>query len=789
MPTTPSQLVFTEEVDASTIGDQVPNPPVGSLTLFSNSDGIWYSRNNSGVVTPLSGVQSVINSDGTIVITGTATAVIVSRAAITGDVSVPAASDTATLATVNSNVGTWGTATSVSTLTVNAKGLVTAASNTAISASGIGAVTTVQNTDGTITVTGSAPTYTVSRAAITGDVSVPAGSDTATLATVNSSPGTFGSASQVAQFTVNGKGLVTSASNVTISIPFTDVTGQATLAQLPTMTADTVLGNGTASSATPTDLPMTGTGSANVVMSKNAQIYPREIDGVAYVDTANNQGWSGSDAGAWINSAYAYLQTTYSGLGGVIQLGAGTFTVVTPILLNSIASGAFTGFSILLRGTVDGNAGTILNYTGTTANSVALSIAGGSGNNGGVKLENFQLMCASATTTLTGIQIGCTATQNSPGPATNCTPSIHNVAISVSGSVAGSVDFANGITWANSGGSYGAHFFNCHVQNCTTGYQPVGENNVIIGGLIGSCTTAISIPSSVVGGSELTLFGVAFDANTAATGCGITLNLSAGRVTSFGCRYENPPSGTESDGYVNIQNGVFNSFGDKYQSDSTAAGTHAGFVAASGGTCVLNAPWISLASATPTFTQIFNPTSPADFQLNGLTIATGSAAPGNIVPTTQPGYLKRIVSTVAVGTTQTIVLSLPLPLNTVAVGETFDLEMYGTQSALSSGVTVQVHIGTGGTTADTVLTTVVAGVAASGGLVSRAKVIVRTISATGTVMGECVAIGSTTVVSTTTATQTFNSTVTEFLTLSATVGTGTFTVQVATIQPLEPTSH
>lgn len=52
---------------------------------------------------------------------------------LTGDVTAsgPGAS-AATLATVNSNVGSFGTATQVSTVTVNAKGLVTAASNTAI---------------------------------------------------------------------------------------------------------------------------------------------------------------------------------------------------------------------------------------------------------------------------------------------------------------------------------------------------------------------------------------------------------------------------------------------------------------------------------------------------------------------------------------------------------------------------------------------------------------------------------------------------------------------------------
>ena len=53
---------------------------------------------------------------------------------------------------------------------------------------------------------------------LSGDVSATGpGAVTATLATVNANVGTFGSATQVAQVTVNGKGLVTAAANVTIA--------------------------------------------------------------------------------------------------------------------------------------------------------------------------------------------------------------------------------------------------------------------------------------------------------------------------------------------------------------------------------------------------------------------------------------------------------------------------------------------------------------------------------------------------------------------------------------------
>ncbi len=61
---------------------------------------------------------------------------------------------------------------------------------------------------------------------ITGDVTgtVDGGTDVLTLATVNSNVGSFGSASSVSTFTVNGKGLVTAAASTSIAIGASQVT-------------------------------------------------------------------------------------------------------------------------------------------------------------------------------------------------------------------------------------------------------------------------------------------------------------------------------------------------------------------------------------------------------------------------------------------------------------------------------------------------------------------------------------------------------------------------------------
>lgn len=115
-----------------------------------------------------------------------------STGALTGDVAKTSGASTTTLATVNATTGAFGSATQVPTFVVNGKGLVTSAANVAI--------------PNTVALTGD------------GTASVTTGSSGAlTLATVNSNVGQFGNATNVPQFTVNAKGLVTAVANVAIT--------------------------------------------------------------------------------------------------------------------------------------------------------------------------------------------------------------------------------------------------------------------------------------------------------------------------------------------------------------------------------------------------------------------------------------------------------------------------------------------------------------------------------------------------------------------------------------------
>ena len=125
--------------------------------------------------------------------------------ALSGDVSTSGSWIT-TLATVNTTVGSFGSTSVVPVLTVNAKGLTTAVTLATISPTAIGAPAL----SGGYIQAGNMPAFT-------GDITTSAGAGATTLATVNTTTGTFGSNTQVPVITVNAKGLVTSVTTQTIT--------------------------------------------------------------------------------------------------------------------------------------------------------------------------------------------------------------------------------------------------------------------------------------------------------------------------------------------------------------------------------------------------------------------------------------------------------------------------------------------------------------------------------------------------------------------------------------------
>lgn len=211
----------------------VPASP-GGTTAYLRADGTWAvpagGSGGSGTVTTVSVVNangfagSVANAGSTPAITlqttitgllkgngaGSIVAAVAGTDYITGNQTITLSGDATgsgttslplTLTTVNSNVGTFGSATSVPVFSVDGKGRITSVTNTAIN---------LPN-----------PTYNV-----TGDVSgtLDGGVDTLTLATVNSNVGSFGSGTTIPVITVNGKGLITAISTTPIAASYT-ITG------------------------------------------------------------------------------------------------------------------------------------------------------------------------------------------------------------------------------------------------------------------------------------------------------------------------------------------------------------------------------------------------------------------------------------------------------------------------------------------------------------------------------------------------------------------------------------
>jgi hypothetical protein len=99
-----------------------------SMTNFQIGDLVIYNGTKWVLVTPAAGVQSVNGAQGAVTVNA------INQ--LTGDATAGPASGsqsvTVTLATVNSNVGSFGSSTSIPTFTVNAKGLITAASGNAV---------------------------------------------------------------------------------------------------------------------------------------------------------------------------------------------------------------------------------------------------------------------------------------------------------------------------------------------------------------------------------------------------------------------------------------------------------------------------------------------------------------------------------------------------------------------------------------------------------------------------------------------------------------------------------
>lgn len=160
--------------------------------------------------------------------------------------------------------------------------------------------------------------------ALTGDVTASGpGSVAATLATVNSNVGSFGSATTSGTFTVNAKGLITAASSTTIAIPFSAVSGTVPLNQGGT-------GQTTKAPAFDALSPMTTGG--DIIYGGASGTGTRLANGSSGQFLKSN-GTTTAPSWATPTPAFNYTAQTanYSAVAGdVVNCTSGSFTVTLP---------------------------------------------------------------------------------------------------------------------------------------------------------------------------------------------------------------------------------------------------------------------------------------------------------------------------------------------------------------------------------------------------------------------------------------------------------------------------
>jgi hypothetical protein len=313
------------------------NLSLGELSINS-TDGRLYTTTGSAIVDLTQNDKITLSGDAT----GTST-----NPAAGGNYSNLAV----TLATVNSNTGTWGGANGqIPFVTVNAKGLITAAGNIAVN---------------TVAVTNAANTTEITANATVGTVGF-------SLTNTGVSAGNYGSATSIPTIVVDAKGRVTSLTTnaVSTTISLAGTSGSGSVSGGGTLTVNGSNGITTSVSTSTITISATGTvPTANVSLyesvtasTTNAIFYPMLSD-----KTSGNTG------------SFSAATLSYNPGTGALYSTSGTFNSVYAAAFGNLNS-TFTGASIsttngyittidstTVRAATIGNTGATLTGTLSTA--------------------------------------------------------------------------------------------------------------------------------------------------------------------------------------------------------------------------------------------------------------------------------------------------------------------------------------------------------------------------------------------------------------------------------------
>jgi hypothetical protein len=301
-----------------------------------------------------------------------------------------------------------------------------------------------------------------------------------TLATVNSNIGTFGTASNVGTFTVNGKGLITAASNTAIQIAESQVTSlvsdlankQATLVSgtnIRTINGNTLLGStdlviatnaGTVTNVAALTLGTTGTDlSSSVATSTTTPVITLNVP----TASASNRGALSSTDWATFNAKAPTASPTFTG----------TVTMPTPFTLGA-TSVTSTGTQLNYLNSATGT-------TGTTSTNLVYSTS------------------PTLVTPILGTPTSVTLTNGTGLPLTTGVTGILPIANGGTGS--STQNFVDLTTTQTVAGA--KTFSNAMVVNSTlniTGTFTLGNNSLTSAGLL-TLGNGVAIISSQVGGT------------------------------------------------------------------------------------------------------------------------------------------------------------------------------------------------------------------------------------------------------------------------------------------------
>lgn len=382
---------------------------------------------------------------------------------------------------------------------------------------------------GSVTTTGSPATgnltkfsgaSSITNGDLSGDIST-SGTLAATLATVNTNTGSFGSSTSIPNFTVNGKGLITAAG------------GNAVIAPAGTLTGTTLAAGVVTSSLTTVGTIGTGTWQGTIVAP-------------AYGGTGTNNGANNLTVGASASvSGTNTGDKTITLTGGVTGSGTGSFaaTVVT----NANLTGPITSV---------GNATSIASQTGTGTKFV-------------VDTSPALITPAIGVATGTGLILtGTSANIFAAGANGSTNPALQvdaSTASSVTGIAIKSAASGNGVTLTALGGN----------NESITIQGKGGTGNTILN-VSGGSTASIQLQNSGFTVVKVTQPAVAFTFGGSSTAAGARFSLTGAADTSLTASTEAPST------YFNLGQTRQHATGSlTLQRDFRITGTTHGFIGAS----------------------------------------------------------------------------------------------------------------------------------------------------------------------------------------------------------------